>query len=102
MATRHICSKETEIDRLNKAVLGNGKDGLIQNVATILEKTNNIESTLEGLQTGVSGLLKFQTEIITEKTVIEKRRLNGWQIASILGTIFLSAGAIVASIIFRS
>jgi len=102
MAAPRYCFKEPTIERLNKAVFGNGGDGIVQNVSSILTKTNNIERTMTDLQTGVSGLLKFQTEMITEKMFVEKRRLNGWQIVSILGTIFLSAGAIIATIIFKT
>jgi K+/H+ antiporter YhaU regulatory subunit KhtT len=102
MAASRTCFKEPTIERLNKAVFGNGKDGVVQNIAAILEKTNNIERTMSDLQTGVSGLLKFQTEVTTEKNVIDKRRLNGWQMVSILGTIFLSAGAIIVAIIFKT
>jgi hypothetical protein len=101
MTSPRTCFKEPTIERLNKAVFGNGKDGVVQNVAAILEKTKNIESAMGDLQTGVSGLLKFQTEFVTEKTVIEKRRLNGWQIVSILGAIIMSAGAIIATIICK-
>lgn len=99
MAAPRTCIKEPTIERLNKAVFGNGKEGLVQNVATILSKTGNIEHTMTDLKDDVGRLLKFQTEIVTEKTVIEKRRLNGWQIASILGTIVLSAGAIIVTMI---
>ena len=98
----HVCTKEKEIDKMSKAVYGNGEDGLVQNVAAILTKVNSIEETLSGLQTGVSGLLKFQTAITTERDFIEKRKLNSWQITSILGTLILSVGAIIASIIFNA
>lgn len=102
MATRHTRSKEADIDRLSKSVFGNGKDGLIQNVATILEKTKGIEATLGDLQTDVSGLVKFQTEVMTEKDLNDKRKLNGWQVTSILGTLILGVCAIVATIIFKA
>ena len=97
----HVCNKEKEIDMINKAVFNSGH-GLIQNVATILTKVDNIEKTLVDLQTGLSGLMKFQAEVLTEKKVVEKRRLNSWQITSILGSLILSLGGIIAAIIFKS
>ncbi len=97
----HVCTKEKEIDMINKAVFNSGH-GLIQNVATILTKVDNIERTMGDLQTGLSGLLKFQAEVLMEKTVVEKRKLNSWQITSILSSIILSLGGIIAAIVFKS
>ena len=99
---QHVCTKEKEIDKMSKAVFGNGADGLVQNVAMILEKTNNIEQTLAGVQIGLSGLLKFQTAIKTEKDIIEKRRLNGWQITSIIGSLIIGISGIIVAVIFTS
>jgi|ADurb_Ile_01_Slu_FD_contig_41_1297405_length_620_multi_2_in_0_out_0_2 hypothetical protein len=96
------CSKEKEIDRLSKAVFGNGEQGLVQNTATILEKIDNIEQTLTEIRPGISALMKFQAEVLTERNIKEKNSMNGWQKAGIIISSIIGVSAVVASIIFKS
>ena len=97
-----VCSKEKDIDRLNKAVFGNGEHGLVQNVAAILESQKAMQGDmsdmggdLKDLLTGIHALQIFKTEMQATEALKEKTTLNNWQKASI---IFGFLGVIVAFI----
>jgi hypothetical protein len=42
----HFCTKEKEIDKLSKAVYGNGEDGLVQYTSQILERTTTLQNDM--------------------------------------------------------
>ncbi len=87
----HVCTKEKDIDRLSKATFGNGEDGLVQHVASILQATNSMQSDMSDVKKDVKDLLTsihalqiFRAEMQTEGAVKEKSTLNNWQKASII------------------
>lgn len=67
------CSKEKEIERLSKAVWGNGKKGLIELTSNLYERMENIDPIVKDIQANVQVLLQFQTQITTENEQEEKR-----------------------------
>ena len=87
----HFCTKEKEIDRLGKAVFGNGEDGLVRHVASILQNqkmmqqdVSDMKSDVKDLLTGIHALQIFRAEMQTGEAVKEKNSLNNWQKASIV------------------
>lgn len=61
------CSKEAEIAQIQtdlklvkKAVMGNGKDGLIVTVPVLSQNVSELKDTVGELRTGLSGFLKYQ------------------------------------------
>lgn len=98
----HVCTKEREIDRMSKAVFGNGEDGLVQHTSQILERTATLQSDmnamkgdLKDLLTTIHALQMFKNEMQTEGKVKEKSsasKVQTW------GIILGFAGVIVAFI----
>jgi len=74
----HKCSQEgtisaiqTKLDRLYNEIEGNGKVGLRDTVTELKVSVDNFSSTTKDLVTSVNALIKFQTEIKTEKAVLK-------------------------------
>lgn len=103
----HVCSKEKEIDKLDKAVFNSGH-GLIQNVSTILEKVDNLEEQMDAIKktTGDTSISMHLIEIAVAKIEQKlsdqsERKQMSWQKASIIASSILALGGIAASIIFK-
>lgn len=99
----HVCTKEKEIDKLSKAVYGNGEDGLVQHVALILERTETLQTDMTSMKSDVKDLLTtihalqiFKTEIQTEGKAKEKSTANWWQAVSVIIGIGGVAAAFIA------
>lgn len=102
------CSKEKEIERLSKAVYGNGKKGLVELTSNLYERIETIDPIMKEIQSNVQVLLQFQTQIKTkskeeekheneirrlrEGEIINKRWRIGLTISTVLGmlTIIIS------------
>jgi len=104
----HICSKETEINRLDKAVFNSGH-GLIQNTATILQKVDNLEVRTEAMEitgkdTAISmHLIEIAVARIEQKLTDQKEKKEmSWQKVVLWTGSMISIAAIIASIIFKS
>ena len=74
----HKCSQvgtisaiQTKLDRLYNEIEGNGKVGLRDTVTELKVSVDNFSSTTKDLVTSVNALIKFQTEIKTEKAVLK-------------------------------
>lgn len=99
------CSKSEQIEKLDKAVFNSGH-GLIQNTATILQKVDNLEQRMDGIEitgkdTSISmhlieiAVARIEQKLNDRKEEEDRRTLNGWQRASIVIGI---GGVIVAFI----
>ena len=95
----HECTKSKEIDRLTKAVDGNGKEGLVDNVTKINVRLGNIEGTMKDLATSVSSLVKFQTEMKTIDAINAKNKLNAAQRTGLYITAIIGFSGVAISII---
>ena len=87
----HPCTKEKEIDKLSKAVYGNGEDGLVQHFASLSTSYNNMMEDMSDMKADVKDLVIslhalqiFRAEMQTGEAVKEKSTLNNWQKASIV------------------
>jgi len=95
----HECTKAKEIDRLTRAVDGNCKTGLVENVTKMEVRLGNIETTLGRLSTNVSALVTFQTELKTIDTINAKNKLSARQKVGIALTAIIGFSGIAISII---
>jgi hypothetical protein len=104
----HPCTKSAEIDKLDKAVFNSGH-GLIQNTATILQKVENLEQRIDGVETTVKDtqismhLIEIAVARIEQKLSDQKEKKEmSWQKTVLWTGSILSVAAIIASIIFKS
>jgi len=106
MAEKYPCSKEaeiaeihTELKMIKTAVMGNGKEGLIIEVPRLSQATEQLNEICVGLQTGMSGFLKYQQtqEGIQQGKSYVKRSVQ-WLIG-ILVTVILALGGIIVRFI---
>lgn len=99
----HVCTKEREIDKLSKAVYGNGEDGLVQHVASILQNQKTMQDDVSDMKNDVKNLLTsihalqiFRTEVQACEKVKEKSSANWWQTVSVIIGIGGVAAAFIA------
>lgn len=99
----HVCTKEREIDKLSKAVYGNGEDGLVQHTSQILERTTTLQNDMNAMKTDVKDLLTtihalqmFKNEIQTEEKIKDKSSASWWQTVSVIIGIGGVAAAFIA------
>lgn len=102
------CTKGDQIDKLDKAVFNSGH-GLIQNTATTLQKVENMEQRIEGIETTAKDtaismhLIEIAVARIEQKLSDQKERKEmSWQKVVLLTGSIISIAGIVSAIIFKS
>lgn len=58
----NACKNENEIKMMQKALYGNGRAGLIETTARILERLDNVEEQSKAIRADVKVLLAFQVQ----------------------------------------
>ena len=58
----NACKNENEIKMMQKALYGNGRAGLIETTARILERLDNMEEQSKAIRADVKVLLAFQVQ----------------------------------------
>ena len=61
----------TRTQKLEDAVFGNGKEGLTTSTTKLVDKVNSLEGIMGEIHADVKVLVRFQTQIETEKEVTE-------------------------------
>lgn len=100
------CTKGDQIDKLDKAVFNSGH-GLIQNTATILQKVENLEQRMDGMDTTVKdtqismhlieiAVARIEQKLSDSKDNEEKKSANWWQTVSVIIGIGGVAAAFIA------
>ena len=56
------CTREHEIEMLNKAIFGNGRAGLLETTAKINEQVNNMEEVIHAINADVKVLVMYQSQ----------------------------------------
>ena len=73
----HQCSETNRLIRIEKLIDGNGNPGIVENVATLKERVNNMEADLNSLAVSYSALVKSQWETdVTERLKVERDKLK--------------------------
>ena len=105
------CTKTKEIERMEKAIYGNGKEGLLTLVSNLYEKYDTMDKNLMDVRTDIKVLLQFQTQVeatnqqkqINKKDLEKKERdekINQrWRIGLTITTILGLLGLLVSIMI---
>src|SRR6056297_24889 len=105
------CTKTKEIERMEKAIYGNGKEGLLTLVSNLYEKYDTMDKNLMDVRTDIKVLLQFQTQVeatnqqkqINKKELEKKERdekINQrWRIGLTITTILGLLGLLVSIMI---
>jgi len=90
-----IDQMENSLNSLKKTVMGNGQNGLVQMTTETRSDVKHIMANMDDIKTVVSGFAKFQTEIETEKVVMDKsREVKRWRVRTLVAVVFGMAGII--------
>lgn len=102
MEGHDTCKHSHRLLQIEKVLNGNGKPGLIIEMATLMEKVNTMENNLESLATSYSALVKGQYAAdVTEKLKIQlsEKRMRAFTIISIIFGISIPLTALIISIV---
>src|SRR6056297_1739173 len=91
------CTKTKEIERMEKAIYGNGKEGLLTLVSNLYEKYDTMDKNLMDVRTDIKVLLQFQTQV--EATNQQKKINQRWRIGLTITTILGLLGLLVSIMI---
>lgn len=92
-----IAEMKTTLTDIAHIVKGNGKPGLQTTMIQILASQENMNESVKSLATSVSSLVKFQTEIETEKrTNLKNTSSNRWLVTTII-----ALAAVIVTLIFK-
>jgi hypothetical protein len=85
------CSNQKIIDNLDKTIYGNGRKGLVEEIAIIKEKTETIGKNIDSLATSFAALVKSQVEYDTT----QKLKAKTWKQISIIFGISIPLTALI-------
>jgi len=100
LQNRKIGQLEADVNLLKRAVMGNGKEGLIVTVPLLSHSVEKLSGSVEGLKTGVRSFLRFQQEQegrIAERVELKKR--SRWLIGILVSANISLLGLLVTMII---
>lgn len=86
------CESAKQIERLEHAIYGNGKPGLLTRISNI----ENMNDDIKSMQADVKVLLMFQAQTLTRDEVIkEYKETHRWLVGTLIGLCALFVSAIV-------
>ena len=89
------CTRDHEIEMLNKAIFGNGRAGLLETTAKINEKVDNMEGVIDAISADVKVLVLYQSQAESCNTHNKSAKADKkWMFTSILAVIGLLAALI--------
>ena len=95
----HVCNKERDIERIIEVIDGNGKPGLRDDVTAVKTELSGIRGKLNDIDTNVSSLLRFQTEIKTTESLRDKVALSQRQKATVIVAGIVGLSSVIIAII---
>ena len=94
-----IAQMQTDLEAVKKAVMGNGKDGLIVTVPLLSQSVMELKETTGDLKTGVNGFLKYQQTMEGKQGAKEEmRKRTRWLVGILISIMILLAGGLVTTI----
>jgi len=89
------CTRDNELNLLNKAIFGNGRAGLLETTAKINEKVNNMEEVIHAINADVKVLVMYQSQNKGYNTHDKSAKANKkWIVTTIIAIVGLVAAFI--------
>jgi len=96
---KEIAEIYTDLKTVKKAVMGNGKDGLIITVPVLSQTVEKLDETVGGLQKGLSGFLRFQENLEgNHEGKVQAKRKSRWVIGLLVGALSTLVGLLIYTI----